>query len=57
MSKVNNNNNVFIAKFEHISHLVFIVNFEQVNVGWGRGVSRSLSSIYDETFFAKIFNG
>ena len=30
---------VFIVNFEHISHLcssVSIVNFEQVNAGWGR---------------------
>ena len=28
---------VFIVSFEHISHLVLvsIVNFEQVNAGWG----------------------
>ena len=25
---------VFIVNFEHISHLVLIVNFEQVNAGW-----------------------
>ena len=25
---------VFIINFEHISHLVSIVNFEQVNAGW-----------------------
>ena len=27
---------VFIVNFEHISHLVSIVNFEQVNADWGR---------------------
>ena len=46
MFKVNNRNTrtrcgsarrrsgVFIVNFEHISHLVLIVNFEQVNANW-----------------------
>ena len=25
---------IFIVNFEHISHRVSIVNFQQVNVGW-----------------------
>ena len=29
---------IFIVNFEHISRLVSIVNFEQVNAGWGRAL-------------------
>ena len=31
---------VFIANFEHISHLVSVVNFEQVNGGWEKEIMR-----------------
>ena len=36
---------IFIVNFEHISHLVSIVNFEQVNAGWVRAVKAILSYV------------
>ena len=40
---------VFIVNFEHIPHLVSIVNFEQVNADWGillpSGIQNTANSV------------
>ena len=52
---------VFIAKFEHVSHLcssVFIVNFEQVNVGWDVNAmhfSQCLDLCSDKNLYLEMF--